>query len=351
MILSDRLAGILDAENYSLLQTYERDISEIRIRCGRPFQLSLLNRIQKLGSVVTAVQLERIISILMDDSLYSREQELRQGYFTTAEGCRVGVCGKTVSANGYIENFSDVGSLCIRLPREIHGCVDDMVDALMEKGLKSLLLISSPGMGKTTMLREMALVLSNRGYNVAIADERREIAACVAGVPTMNVGLHTDIMDGCSKKVAIPMLIRACAPDVLIADEIGAEDDANALLDASRCGVKVIASAHGTDFAQLCARKSIAPALHGGAFDYMVLLGPTPGKIKELRKCADGVLKYVEGDFAVCGSTVQRRDRSCTVECAQKANGGHWGHSCGNAGFALAHAEFTGTSGHIAAEI
>lgn len=251
----------------------------------------------------------------MDDSLYSREQELHQGYFTTMEGCRVGVCGKTVGTNGCIDRFADVGSICIRIPREIYGCADEIVKVVLDKGLNSLLIVSPPGMGKTTMLREIARILSELEYNVAIADERREIAACIAGVPTMNVGMQSDIMDGCLKAIAIPLLIRACAPDVVIADEIGSKEDADALLDASRCGVKVIASAHGASFAQMCERENIASAIYGGAFDYLALLGSVPGKIKEMRKCADGVLEYAKRDSVISGSSILCGNRAYAVEC------------------------------------
>lgn len=306
---------MLDVSNAVLLKDNAEYITEIRIRCQRPLQLSLLNGRQILGTRIMPEMMERIVSNLMDDSLYSRERELRQGYFTTREGCRVGVCGKTSGDENGIENFSDIGSLCIRVPREIKGCLDEVIATLADESLKSMLFISPPGMGKTTMLREMARVLSGRGYNVAIADERREIAACISGVPMMDVGIRSDIMDGCPKAISIPILIRACAPDVLIADEIGTSEDSAALLDASRCGVKVIASAHGLNFTQVSARRSIAPALQEGAFDYWALLGPTPGKIKYLRKCADGVLNHAERDFADDRDALLCGNRARIVQC------------------------------------
>lgn len=285
MTLLEQLANLLDEENAYLLRHNEDRLAEIRIRSERPLQFVFLNRNQILGKKVTALQLEEIVSCLMDNSLYSREQELKHGYFTTAQGHRVGVCGKTVSEDGQILRFSNVGSLCIRIPREIPGCAQGLAKAVMGDGLNSLLVISPPGMGKTTILRDLARILSEHGINVAIADERREIAACVNGLPTMNIGNLCDVMDGCPKAIAIPLLVRACAPNILIVDEIGAEADANALLDASRCGVKVIASAHGNSYEDVCKRKSIMPALAGRAFNYWALLGPVPGKIRELQKC------------------------------------------------------------------
>lgn len=199
----------------------------------------------------------------------------------------MGVCGKTVTLDGGIENFSNVGSLCIRLPREATGCATEVAKAVLEPRLKSLLIVSPPRLGKTTMLRDLARILSDAGCNIAIADERREIAACVNGIPTMNVGQRSDVMDGCAKAISIPLLIRSCAPDVLIADEIGTQADAEALLDAARCGVKIIASAHGDGYREIARRRNIAPLLEGHAFDLWALLGPTAGKLKHLGKCED----------------------------------------------------------------
>lgn len=318
MVLMELLANMLGEGEAALLRENEARISEIRLRSGRPFQMVLLDKTQRMGGIIEPQLLERVAGRLMDNSLYSRESELQQGYFTTAEGCRVGVCGKTVAANGRIESFSDIGSLCIRVPRQVRGCAQELVSAVTKDGLKSLLIVSPPGLGKTTMLRELARALSAKGFNIAIADERREIAACEGGVPGMNVGDRSDVMDGCPKAVSIPLLVRACAPDVVIADEIGAEMDALALLDAVRCGVKVIASAHASSIEDALRRTNIAPALRGRAFDYCALLGPTPGRIQYLRECADGVLNHAEGNLAVRSSAVLCGNRARAVQRAQK---------------------------------
>lgn len=120
--------------------------------------------------------------------------------------------------------------------------------------------------------------------NVAVADERREIAACREGVPQLDVGSRTDVMDGCPKAEAMPMLVRACAPDLLVADEIGSRADAEAIRDAARCGVRVAATAHAGDLREALLRGQIAPLIRDGVFDWCAVLGPEPGKIKSLER-------------------------------------------------------------------
>lgn len=232
------------------------------------------------GPTVSAEALREILSLLTGHSLYSREAELREGYFTMEDGCRVGVCGRLVSGN---DRMTAVGSLCVRVRREIRGASDGFYHALFDGetgALHSALIVSAPGMGKTTTLRDAARRLSEAGCNVCIADERHELAACVDGVPTLDVGPRTDVMDGCPKHVAVTRLLRSCAPDVIVTDEIGDRRDAEALSEAARCGVRILASAHAESIEQLTRRRSVDLSV----FDIAVLLGGAPGRVLEIRK-------------------------------------------------------------------
>ena len=158
--------------------------------------------------------------------------------------------------------------------------------------LRSVLVVSPPGGGKTTLLREAARQLSVRGIQVALADERGELAACVEGVPQLDVGPCTDVMDNLPKAEAIGMMLRAMSPQVLISDEIGNAQDAEALLDAQRCGVKVLCSVHGASYAEVQARSCVRQLLRESVFDRVLLLGREPGRIaavydREGRPCSD----------------------------------------------------------------
>ena len=288
MAAVDRLADCIGGEAGALLRREADSVSELRLRCGQKTRLCRLDETELAGPVLDAAALHRIIRRLCGDSLYAFEEELKQGYFTAQGGLRVGVCGRISVRSGAIQSVSEVSSLCIRIPREIRGCGAALAKLLFGKGLTSALILSPPGMGKTTLLRDLIRIASESGWNVAVADERRELAACWEGVPQMDVGPHTDVMDNCPKAQALPMLIRACAPQLLAVDEIGDAADAAAILDARRCGVAVLATAHAGSFADAMRRESLARMLREGAFDRMVLLGSPPGRIRGIYDCLSG---------------------------------------------------------------
>ena len=224
--------------------------------------------------------------MLMENSVYAREDELREGFFTAKDGCRIGVCGKLCMREGKVAAMSAISSLCIRIPREIKGCAD----AISGYAGKNLLLASPPGCGKTTLLRDFIRRVSDGGMNVCVADERREICGCREGIPQLDVGSRTDVMDGCPKAISIPMMIRSCAPDLIAADEIGGHEDAEALREAKRCGVKIVATVHASSVEDMLKRAGIGELLREGIFDYAVMLGGV-GRILEIRKFGCGVDK------------------------------------------------------------
>ena len=280
MAAQDRLADCIGGELGRRAAQAGEALCELRIRTGRPSRLRLLDGRELEGPTVAAEELRRILARMMEDSLYACEDELGQGYFTMTGGLRVGVCGRLHAGGSAPRTMASIGSVCIRIPREARGCASRLVDGDRPGGL---LVLSPPGKGKTTMIRDYARLISDRGWNVAIADERREIAACREGVPGFDVGSRTDVMDGCPKATAIPLLLRACAPDVVVVDEIGGAADAQAILEAMRCGAAVAATAHAAGFGE--ARRRFGDLLDTGAFRKWVLLGPEPGEICDVHEC------------------------------------------------------------------
>ena len=288
LAMADRLAGLLPEETAGLLLRYRDELTELRLRAGRPAQLTGLRGEHMAGESLAPAALLEMLSALMDYSVYARQDELDEGFFTLDDGSRVGVCGRMVM-DGERLRMAEIGSACVRVARALPGCADGLIDVLMgPDGLRSTLLLSPPGLGKTTLLRDIARQLSDTGACVAIADERHELAACRKGVPTLDVGMRTDVMDGCPRPEAMRRMLRAMAPQIIVADEVGGESDARALAEAARCGVAVAASAHAAGLGDALARRSLRALLSGDVFQTVVLLGPAPGAIRRVwrRQCA-----------------------------------------------------------------
>lgn len=254
----------------------QAEISEIRLRANRPAQLRMSDGTCAEGILITEARLRKIFAALTMDSLYAVEDQLSQCYFTLRSGVRVGVCGRLKRSAGGKDLLSDIGSLCIRIPGEFPGCADRLWRAA---GFNNILILSPPGMGKTTLVRDYARMVSNSGRNVAIADERREIAACWQGIPQLDVGRCSDVIDDAPKHSAIPLLLRSCAPEMIVADEIALPEEADALREAAKCGVKIAATAHAASLEDALSRRAVGPLLREEIFAFVCLLGGKPGNI------------------------------------------------------------------------
>ena len=254
---------------------------EIRLRAGCPAQViggagEWLSRER-----LSADWIERAADALAAHSLYARDEELRQGYLSLADGSRAGVCGRFTAEDGRVRRLTAIRSICVRVARACPGCADAVMPFLYEGGQPlSALILSAPGLGKTTLLRDMARQFSlgtaqGPGVCVALADERRELAASGA----LDVGPRTDAAEGCPKPEAIRMLVRAMAPRVIATDELGGAGDAAAVLEAARCGVSVLATAHAPSVAAARQRQALRPLLEAGAFDRLIVLSGGVGHV------------------------------------------------------------------------
>ena len=234
------------------LPAQERErAEELRLRCGWPMAAVFPEgEIPLGGRKIVTQDLELLLEIASRASVHAVLSQLREGYLTIEGGHRLGLCGTAVLENGQMRNLRSLSSVSIRIARQHPGAALPLLSGLMEGGrLCSTLIAAPPGMGKTTLLRDLVRCISDGEgtppLRVGLADERGEVAALYGGVPQLCVGRRTDVIEGCPKAQGAMLLLRAMNPQVLAMDEITAPEDVAALLTAAGCGAVLLATAHG----------------------------------------------------------------------------------------------------------
>ena len=237
------------------------------------------------GAVFSPQEIRETVKSLADNSLYSVREKLKNGYLPLEGGHRAGVTGRCVTENGHISHITDISSVTVRIAHSVRGAAMKILPHITDGQIKNTLIISPPGCGKTTILRDIARVLGSEPYlkKVSIADERGEIAAMRGGVAYNDVGLLTAVMDSCPKHEGMMSLLRSSSPDVMITDEIGSVSDGEAVFEAVKSGASVICSAHGADIDGAFRRPGIK--MLSGVFDLYILLSGRngPGTVEEIR--------------------------------------------------------------------
>lgn len=219
---------------------------------------------------------------LCEHALYARAEEQRSGFVTLRGGHRMGLCGRVICQGKSIRALRDISSFCIRIAGQWRGAADELIDQLTDENgfCRSTLIVGLPGMGKTTLLRDSLRRLSEAGRRVCVVDERSEIAAMCDGLPQLEVGPCTDVLDGCGKEAGLRWLLRSLSPEVLVTDELSDTLDAQAALEAIRSGVSMLATVHGRDLDSVCGRNTLYPLIRDRAFErYAVLDVHEVGKL------------------------------------------------------------------------
>ena len=276
------LPPLLRGRALALSPEEQGQAEELRLRRGHPMSAVLPRGERPLGGPpVTGADLEQLVELASRASLHTVLPQLCRGYLTIQGGHRLGLCGTAVMREGELHSLRQFSSANLRVARQIKGAAAGLLPRLCRDGvLESTLILAPPGAGKTTLLRDLIRMVSDGEgcppLRVSVADERGELAALWNGVPQLEVGRGTDVLEGCPKAQALMLLLRAMGPQVLAADEITAPEDVDALRTALGCGVTLLATAHGAGRCDLERRALYRPLLEEGCFRHLVriLRGP-----------------------------------------------------------------------------
>ncbi len=282
------------------------EIEEIRIRSYKPLLikhrkgedfLTVRGKWTKFPEEGYSCVMEDItltLELMSDYSLYAFEEEIKNGYITLLGGHRVGLTGKVIVEKGQVKALRYISGLNIRISHEKIGCADSIIPYLLcETSIYHTLIVSPPGCGKTTLLRDIIRQISNgissrcSGLTVGVVDERSEIAGCYQGIPQKDIGIRTDVLDGCPKVEGMMMLLRSMAPQVIAVDEIGHEKDIYAIENVLNAGCKIICTVHGNSIEDLQQKPVLSTLLKKNIFERIIFLSHRQGP-GTLEKIIDG---------------------------------------------------------------
>lgn len=258
-------------------------LQEIRLRVQKPILLKMRQADIVVDYQISQTEILQMVERLCENSIYAYKNQICEGFITIRGGHRVGLTGSCVMENGNIINIKYISSLNIRIAREIKNCSNLILKEVIDTSQNTIfntMIVSPPGKGKTTILRDTIRRISDgipelqfTGKTCGVIDERGEIAACYKGIPQNDVGIRTDVIENICKQKGIEMLIRSMSPEVIACDEIGNEEDVQAIKRAIISGVKGIFTMHGKNQEDVNQNKAIYQLIENKMIEKILFLG------------------------------------------------------------------------------
>lgn len=296
--MDEKFLKLFPQKIINLIEKYvcDKSIQEIRVRVCRPLIFTTNNGEIVSDLVISKEDINFILQRISNYSLYAYEEEIKQGFITIKGGHRVGIAGECVMDGGQIKTIKNISSLNIRICREVIGCSNKLMKYISESGrVYNTLIISPPKCGKTTLLRDISRNLSKEKIKISIVDERSEIAACFQGIPQMNIGIRSDVLDNCLKSEGMILAIRSLSPDVIICDEIGTKKDVEALIKAFNSGVNLITTIHGYSIEDISRREVFHDLFVDAILQRIIVLSNRNGV-----GTVEGIYEVVQGEDKKC---------------------------------------------------
>lgn len=259
---------------------YTDKVEELRLRTGR-YPTMLVEGIEREFDVdfrVTENDLRQVLEVATRSSIHAHVDSIKKGFVTADGGVRIGLCGTAVTDNEEITGLRNYSSVCIRIPREKQGCAKGVFTEHFSKQVQSTLIISPPGGGKTTFLRDLVRMVSGSGTRVCVVDERSEIAGTFEGSTCFDLGRCTDVLSAAPKSEGIFLLLRSMSPQIIAFDEITEPKDIQAAQFASNCGVKLFATAHAKSLEDLLMRPMYKSLMERHIFEKLIIISCSQGK-------------------------------------------------------------------------
>ena len=289
-------------------QNIIENIEEIRIRTYKPIILKNGQAEKQIDYIITPNTVLQILQKICENSIYSYQNQICNGFITLHGGHRVGITGNAVIKDEQVINLNYISSLNFRIARQVFNCSSTALPYIInssQNDIYTTLIVSPPGCGKTTLLRDLVRRISNgipemnfKGVTCGIVDERGEISALYKGVPQNDIGIKVDIIENVSKDVAMKMLIRSMTPKVIVADEIGNSKDIEAINYAICSGSKGIFTAHGSSMFDITLNPMIKELISLNIIERIIFLDENKkGNIKEIyyldKKSKEYILKEI----------------------------------------------------------